>query len=181
MKIFNLISRILIGLFFLAIGLFHFYGYQTMAYYVPLPFGSKIFVLLVGVLISMGAIGILLNKFLRISLIGIACTLAFTGLMVLTPMIFRNPDELSKMLELQAIYKLILAFILFIISVSVKTKYPVAGLLGMALSLISLIDLTPLLLREPDELMKMIELPNLYKLVLAYGVFCYLSVTEFTH
>lgn len=84
-----------------------------MAVYVPLPVGSKIFVLLVGAIIALGGIGILLNKHARLGLITIAITLAFTGLMVLTPMIFRNPDELMKMIELPNLYKLMLAFIIF--------------------------------------------------------------------
>jgi uncharacterized membrane protein len=113
MKIFNIVLRVVFGLFFLAIGMIHFYGFQTMAVYVPLPVGSKIFVLLVGAIIALGGIGILLNKHARLGLITIAITLAFTGLMVLTPMIFRNPDELMKMIELPNLYKLMLAFIIF--------------------------------------------------------------------
>lgn len=122
MKIINNLIRIAFGLLFLAIGIFHFYAYQYMAVYVPLPLGSKAFVILVGAIICMSGIGIALNKFARLGLIIIAITLSFTGLMVLTPMIFRNPDEILKMIELPNLYKLILAFGIFTYLVTTKSK-----------------------------------------------------------
>ena len=122
MKIIYNIIRIAFGLLFLALGAFHLYAYQYMAVYVPLPRGSKVFVLLVGATICVSSFGIILNKFVRISLIIIAITLAFTGLMVLTPMIFRNPDEILKMIELPNLYKLILAFGIFTYLVTTKSK-----------------------------------------------------------
>jgi hypothetical protein len=122
MKIVNNLTRIVFGLFFLAIGAFHFYAYQYMAVYVPLPIGSKVFVLLVGAIICISAINIIVNKYVRLGLIIIAITLAFTGIMVLTPMIFRNPDEMLKMIELPNLYKLILAFGIFTYLVTTKSK-----------------------------------------------------------
>jgi hypothetical protein len=122
MKIIYNIIRIAIGLLFLAIGVFHLYAYQYMAVYVPLPIGSKVFVLSVGATICVSSFGIILNKFVRISLIIIAVTLAFTGLMVLTPIIFRNPDEMLKMIELPNLYKLILSFGIFTYLVSTNSK-----------------------------------------------------------
>jgi hypothetical protein len=76
----------------------------------------------VGATICVSSFGIILNKFVRISLIIIAVTLAFTGLMVLTPIIFRNPDEMLKMIELPNLYKLILAFGIFTYLVTTKSK-----------------------------------------------------------
>ncbi|MFZ4796119.1 MAG: hypothetical protein ACOYMA_01410 [Bacteroidia bacterium] len=122
MKTVNIITRIVFGIFFLVIGAFHFYAYQTMAVYVPLPIGSKAFVLLVGAIICISGIGIVINKYARLGLIIIAISLAFTGLLVLTPMILRNPDELMKMLELPNLYKLFLAFGIFTYLVSSKSN-----------------------------------------------------------
>lgn len=113
------VPRIMFGLLFLAIGLFHFYAYEFMAIFVPLPKGSKIFVLLVASLISIGAIGILVNKYLRTALIMIASIFSLTGFMVLTPTIYRSSDELIKSVQEPNLGILFLAvIILFYITIA---------------------------------------------------------------
>ncbi|MCX6186676.1 MAG: hypothetical protein NTU43_06715 [Bacteroidetes bacterium] len=123
MKIFNNFIRITIGLFFLIIGLFHFYGYQTMAVFVPLPIGSKAFVLLVGSILSICAIGIIVNMFTRRALFITAIVLSFTGLLILTPMIYKSFDEDLKMIELPNLLKIIIAFAVFIYLISSKPQH----------------------------------------------------------
>ena len=93
------IPCIFFGLLFLAIGLFHFYAYEFMAIFVPLPKGAKIFVLLVASLISISAIGIIVNKYLRSALIMIASIFSITGFMVLTPTVYKSSDELIKSVQ----------------------------------------------------------------------------------
>lgn len=113
------VPRIMFGLLFLAIGLFHFYAYEFMAIFVPLPKGSKIFVLLVASLISIGAIGIMVNKYLRTALIMIASIFSLTGFMVLTPTIYRSSDELIKSVQEPNLGILFLAvIILFYITIA---------------------------------------------------------------
>ncbi len=122
MKTFNLIIRIIFGLLFLAIGLFHFYAYQYLAVYVPLPFGSKAFVLLVGAIISGSALALIINKYAYPALTTIAITLAVTAFMVMIPMTLREPDEILKRIELSNLVKVILAFGIFVVLVVIKRK-----------------------------------------------------------
>ncbi len=110
MKIVNLVIRILFGLLFLGIGLFHFYAFEYLAVYVPLPFGSKAFVLLVGAIISSCAIATIINKYTHAALTTIAITLAVTAFMVMIPMTLREPDEILKRIELSNLFKVVLAF-----------------------------------------------------------------------
>jgi uncharacterized membrane protein len=102
--------RVLSGVLFLVIGLFHFYDYQFMAVFVPLPVGSKFFVILSGALISISALGIIVNRYFSASMITLGITLALTGLMVGIPAILREPDAILRMLALSNMTKIGLAF-----------------------------------------------------------------------
>ncbi len=120
MKLFKTIIRVVSGILFLALGGFHFYAYDYMAVFVPLPVGSKVFVLLVAALISVCAIALILNKYSRTALITIGITLAFTSFLVMIPMAYREPDEMLKQINLSNLYKLVLAFV--VLSVLVFSK-----------------------------------------------------------
>src|SRR5688572_3564913 len=106
MKIITTIIRIIVGLLFAALGFMHFYAYELMAVYMPLPFGSKAFVLFTGALITLSAIAVMINRYTQQALLVICITLGITGFVVLIPMLHREPDELLKRVQLPVVYKL---------------------------------------------------------------------------
>lgn len=122
MNLFKTIIRILSGILFLALGGFHFYAYDYLAVFVPLPVGSKVFVLLVAALICVCAIALILDKYSRTALIIIGITLAFTSFLVMIPMAHREPDEMLKQINLSNLYKLFLAFGVFTVLIFTNTK-----------------------------------------------------------
>lgn len=122
MKITQIIFRVLVGLLFLAIGLYHFYAYEFLAVFVPLPHGSKIFVCVVAALISLSSIGIMLNKFTRASLITLAIIFLLTAFMTAIPMTFREPDEIIKRIGFANLIKFGIGSLLLIILVFTKQK-----------------------------------------------------------
>jgi len=105
MKIAQIIFRILIGLIFLTIGLYHFYAYEFLAVFVPLPHGSKILVCIIATIISLAAIAIMLNKFVRPSLITLALVFLLTAFMTAIPMTLREVDELFKSIGIANLVK----------------------------------------------------------------------------
>ncbi|MDP1727794.1 MAG: hypothetical protein Q8M15_13500 [Bacteroidota bacterium] len=122
MNLFKTIIRIVSGILILALGAFHFYAYDYMAVFVPLPMGSKAFVLIVAALISLCAIALILNKYSRTALITIGITLAFTSFLVMIPMAYREPDEMLKQINLSNLYKLVLAFVVFAVLIFSKPE-----------------------------------------------------------
>ena len=123
MRITKIILRVIIGLLFLAIGLYHFYAYEFLAVFVPLPHGSKIFVCVIAALISLSSIGIMMNKFTRASLITLALIFLVTAFMTAIPMTFREPDEIIKRIGFANLIKFGLASILLIFLVFSKQKH----------------------------------------------------------
>ena len=123
MRITKIILRVIIGLLFLAIGLYHFYAYEFLAVFVPLPHGSKIFVCVIAALISLSSIGIMMNKFTRASLITLALIFLVTAFMTAIPMSFREPDEIIKRIGFANLIKFGLASILLIFLVFSKQKH----------------------------------------------------------
>src|ERR1035437_1596321 len=105
MKIAQIILRILIGLIFLSIGLYHFYAFEFLAVFVPLPHGSKIIVCTFASIILLASIGIILNKFLRPSLITLAIVFLLTAFMTAIPMTLREADELLKSIGIANLVK----------------------------------------------------------------------------
>jgi uncharacterized membrane protein len=123
MRITKIILRVIIGLLFLAIGLYHFYAYEFLAVFVPLPHGSKIFVCVIAALISLSSIGIMMNKFTRASLITLALIFLVTAFMTAIPMTFREPDEIIKRIGFANLIKFGLASILLVFLVFSKQKH----------------------------------------------------------
>lgn len=123
MRITKIILRVIIGLLFLAIGLYHFYAYEFLAVFVPLPHGSKIFVCVIAALISLSSIGIMMNKFTRASLITLALIFLVTAFMTAIPMSFREPDEIIKRIGFANLIKFGLASILLVFLVFSKLKH----------------------------------------------------------
>ena len=123
MRITKIILRVIIGLLFLAIGLYHFYAYEFLAVFVPLPHGSKIFVCVIAALISLSSIGIMMNKFTRASLITLALIFLVTAFITAIPMTFREPDEIIKRIGFANLIKFGLASILLVFLVFSKQKH----------------------------------------------------------
>ncbi|OYU97051.1 MAG: hypothetical protein CFE21_01820 [Bacteroidetes bacterium B1(2017)] len=122
MKIAILILRILAGVLFLATGIFHFMNYEVMAVYVPLPVGSKYFVLLIASIISISSILVMLGKYVRESFFTIAITFAITGLMILIPTIHYSNDQYLKLIQIPNLYKVVIATVMFIALIASKPK-----------------------------------------------------------
>ena len=122
MKIGQIIFRILIGLLFLSIGLYHFYAYEFLAVFVPLPHGSKILVCTIATIISLASIGIILNKFLKPSLITLAIVFLLTAFMTAIPMTLREGDEIIKSIGIANLVKFGIASCLLCYLVFSKRK-----------------------------------------------------------
>jgi uncharacterized membrane protein YphA (DoxX/SURF4 family) len=105
--------RVLSGLLFLATALFHFDNYITMAAFVPLPWGSKYFVLLIAIAITICSILLFLGKFTRQSYFALAIIFGLTGLMILVPTVYLSGDPFLKNIQLPNLYKIIIAFLMF--------------------------------------------------------------------
>ncbi len=122
MKLLTQILRILTGLLFLAAAAVHFYYYKVMAVYVPLPVGSKYFVLFVATLITFLSVAILLNFETRKAFFALAIIFAVTGMMILIPTIFFSNDMYLKLIQLPNLYKVLVAIIILIALAGTKPK-----------------------------------------------------------
>lgn len=109
------ILRILLGLFFLALGALHFYYNLQMAIFVPLPTGAVPFVYLVGSLISIFALLIIANRYIRSSLIAIAVILFLTAAMVQIGIDLQGNDLILKQVSISNVVKLLLACIMLLV------------------------------------------------------------------
>ncbi len=122
MKIAQTFFRILTGMIFLAIGLYHFYAYEFLAVFVPLPYGSKIFVCIVAAIISLASIGIMLNKFIRPSMIILSIIFLITAFMTAIPMTIRETDEIMRSIGYANLVKFGIASCLLFFLVFSKQK-----------------------------------------------------------
>jgi uncharacterized membrane protein YphA (DoxX/SURF4 family) len=116
------VARIVLGLLFLASGIFHFMNYGVMAVFVPLPWGSKYFVLLVATIISVCSVSIVLNQYTRASFLTIAIVFFLTGVMILLPTIHFSNDAYLKVIQLPNLYKTIIAFFVLLGLILYKPK-----------------------------------------------------------
>jgi uncharacterized membrane protein len=108
------VLRILAGIFFLFLGLTHFYYTRQMAIFVPLPSGSTYFVYLNGILITLAAFGILANWKVRQSFVIIACVLAITGTFVQLGIEFRQQDEIMVQVGVANVLKIFIAVLVLL-------------------------------------------------------------------
>ena len=122
MKIAQNIFRILTGLIFLAIGLYHFYAYEFLAVFVPLPHGSKIFVCVIACIISLTSVGIIVNKFVKKSLTIISVIFLLTAFMTAIPMNMRETDEIMRSIGYANLIKFGMAFSLLFYLLFQKSK-----------------------------------------------------------
>jgi len=122
MKIARIIFRILLGVLFLCIGLYHFYAYEFLAVFVPLPHGSKVLVCIIAGLICLSAIGIIANKLLKESLIALSIIFLLTALMTAIPMTMRETDEIMRSIGYANLIKFGIAFCLLFFLVFQKSK-----------------------------------------------------------
>lgn len=109
------ILRILLGLFFLALGGLHFYYNLQMAIFVPLPTGAVPFVYFVGGLTCMFALLIIANRYVRESLIAIAVILFLTAGMVQIGVDLQGNDLILKQVSISNVVKLLLACIILLV------------------------------------------------------------------
>jgi len=117
------ILRIIVGLIFLLIGIVHFVRTSEMAVYVPFPFGSVEFVYIVGTIIVIASFGIIVNKYLLVSLITLAITMAFTALLVQIPISLREREHILKVIGLSNLVKLGLATVLLLMALYYKQGF----------------------------------------------------------
>lgn len=108
------------GLLLLYTSYFHFQNYAVMAVYVPLPVGSKYFVLFVATLLGFSGLALVLGKEIRKAYFATAITFTATGLMVLIPTIHFSNDYYLKLIQLPNVYKLVIASVLFILLIAIK-------------------------------------------------------------
>lgn len=118
------ILRVISGALFLAAGYIHFANYEVMAVYVPLPVGSRYFVLMVATLISLLAIAVILGRETRKAYFALAIVFAFTGLMILIPTIHFSNDYLLKLVQVPNLYKVVIAVIMFIALIASRPQKP---------------------------------------------------------
>ena len=118
----NDIIRIIVGLLFFVVGLSHFYYTHDMAIYVPLPSGSIYFVYLVGAGFTFSALALMMNKYIKTSLVVIALLLAISGGFVQLGIESRNPDEILKSVSIANIVKLLVACAVLVGAVYSKGK-----------------------------------------------------------
>ncbi len=110
----------IMGLLLLYVAYFHFQNYAVMAVYVPLPVGSKYFVLFVATILAFSGLALVLGKSIRTAYLATAITFAVTGLMVLIPTIDRSNDFYLRMIQLPNVYKLVISTIIFILLIAIK-------------------------------------------------------------
>lgn len=113
--------RVLLGLFFLGLGLLHFYYTIEMAIFVPLPTGAVPFVYFVGTLTSMCGLLIIANRYVRQSLIALAVMLCLTAAMVQIGVELQGLDPILKRVGISNVIKLLIAWgILLVLAVRRK-------------------------------------------------------------
>ncbi|MFI5222114.1 MAG: hypothetical protein ACHQK8_07300 [Bacteroidia bacterium] len=123
MKIAITILRIIFGLLFLAIGLFHFYNMNEMSMFFPLPFGGKIYVMAVGTLVGISGVAIIINRYVKISLLTISCILAITGFFLLWALFhFKIQDPIMKILGFSCLTEIGIAVVVLLVVAVVKVK-----------------------------------------------------------
>lgn len=108
------------GLLLLWTAYFHFQNYAVMAVYVPLPVGSKYFVLFIATLLAFCGLALVLGKEIRKAYFATAIAFAITGLMILIPTIHFSNDIYLRMIQLPNVYKLVIATIIFILLIAIK-------------------------------------------------------------
>ena len=109
------ILRILLGLFFLALGILHFYYNLQMAIFVPLPTGATTFVYAIGSITAALGILIIFNKYVRQSLIALSVLLFLTAGMVQIGIEWRNPDPILSQVGISNVVKLLIACIILLV------------------------------------------------------------------
>ena len=115
------VLRILLGLFFLALGSLHFYYNIEMAIFVPLPTGAVPFVYAIGSLICIFSMLIIANRYVRSSIIAIAVILFVTAAMVQIGVDLQGNDLILKQVSISNVIKLLLACIM-LLALAVRKK-----------------------------------------------------------
>lgn len=109
MKTVATILQLVFGLLFLVLGLSHFYYTSEMAIFVPLPFGARWFVYAAGMVFTLCAAAIILDRFVKKAFIIIACTLAISAGFVQLGIEWQQQDEILKTVGITNIVKLLVA------------------------------------------------------------------------
>lgn len=109
MKTVTTILQLLFGLLFLVLGLSHFYYTSEMAIFVPLPSGARLFVYAAGIVFTLCAAAIILDRFVKEAAIIIACTLAISAGFVQLGIEWQQQDEILKTVGITNVIKLLVA------------------------------------------------------------------------
>lgn len=109
------VLRILLGLFFLALGMLHFYYTIEMAIFVPLPTGAVYFVYGIGSITCLLGLMIVVNLYVRASLIALALILCLTAGMVQIGVELQQNDLILQRVGISNVVKLLIACVILLV------------------------------------------------------------------